>query len=203
MRTTSAAGLLLTACCTAILWAAAMSAAAYGEVDRVGPAKATAQAAAAERAAARAASRAAERAAKRSRGATPAKAVADAAPPAASAEQLSAASQVYFGEYQCEFKQVIRVEPSAQYPAYVELRHGKASYLMKPVLSPIGAIRLEDVKGQTLMIQIANKSMLMNVKTATRLVDECINPRQRAPAQASTPTADLAAANAAGTPPPK
>ena len=50
---------------------------------------------------------------------------------------------------------------------------------MKPVLSTTGAVRLEDVKGETLMVQIATKSMLLNVKTARRIVDDCISPRQR------------------------
>ena len=50
---------------------------------------------------------------------------------------------------------------------------------MKPVLSSTGAIRLEDVKGETLMVQIASKSLLLNVKTARRVVDDCISPKQR------------------------
>ena len=50
---------------------------------------------------------------------------------------------------------------------------------MKPVLSSTGAIRLEDVRGETLMVQIASKSMLLNVKTAQRIVDDCISPKQR------------------------
>ena len=50
---------------------------------------------------------------------------------------------------------------------------------MKPVLSGTGAIRLEDVRGETLMVQIASKSMLLNVKTAQRIVDDCISPKQR------------------------
>jgi hypothetical protein len=40
-------------------------------------------------------------------------------------------------------------------------------------------VRLEDVKGETLMVQIASKSMLLNVKTRHRIVDACISPRQR------------------------
>ena len=48
---------------------------------------------------------------------------------------------------------------------------------MKPVLSSTGAIRLEDVHGETLMVQIASKSMLLNVKTARRIVDECVSAR--------------------------
>jgi len=49
---------------------------------------------------------------------------------------------------------------------------------MKPVLSSTGALRLEDVKGQTMMLQIAYKSMLMDVKVGRRLVDECVHEKQ-------------------------
>lgn len=101
------------------------------------------------------------------------------APEPASAEQISAAERVYYGEYDCDFKQVVQISPSERHPSYVELRFAKNNYLMKPVLSSTGAVRLEDVKGQTLMIQIASKSMLMNVKTGTRLVDACVSATQR------------------------
>jgi hypothetical protein len=40
-------------------------------------------------------------------------------------------------------------------------------------------VRLEDVKGTTLMVQIANKSMLLDVKGGHRIVDECVSPKQR------------------------
>ena len=42
-----------------------------------------------------------------------------------------------------------------------------------------GAIRLEDVRGEALMVQIASKSMLLNVKTGHRIVDACVSPKQR------------------------
>lgn len=100
-------------------------------------------------------------------------------PEPASPEQISAAERVYYGEYDCDFQQVVHIAASERHPSYVELRYAKNRYLMKPVLSSTGAIRLEDVKGQTLMIQIASKSMLMNVKTGTRLVDACVSPVQR------------------------
>lgn len=104
---------------------------------------------------------------------------AEALPEPASPEQISAAERVYYGEYDCDFQQTVHIAASERHPSYVELRFAKNHYLMRPVLSSTGAIRLEDVKGQTLMIQIASKSMLMNVKTGVRLVDACVSPVQR------------------------
>lgn len=100
-------------------------------------------------------------------------------PADASAEQIDAAEQVYYGIYDCEFKQTVDIEKNTKYAAYVDVKTGKSAWIMKPVLSSTGAIRLEDVKGETLMVQIASKSMLLNVKTAHRIVDDCISPKQR------------------------
>ena len=99
--------------------------------------------------------------------------------PAASADQIDAAGQVFYGTYECEFKQTVQITADARHPSYVNVKHGKADYLMKPVLSSTGAIRLEDVRGDTLMVQISSKSMLLNVKTAQRIVDDCVSPKQR------------------------
>ena len=114
-----------------------------------------------------------------------AKPAAVAAPAAADADQVAAATQVYYGAYACELNDKLSVTASPKYPAYVELRHGKADYLMKPVVSSTGAIRLEDVRGEALMVQIANKSMLLNVKTAHRIVDDCVSSKQRELIEAS------------------
>ncbi|MBC8058314.1 MAG: hypothetical protein H7Y61_17205, partial [Rhizobiales bacterium] len=93
----------------------------------------------------------------------PPKVAPEPAPPAAAtAEQVDAAERVYYGIYDCEFKQVIDIVASPKYPSYVDVKHGKVDYLMKPVLSSTGAIRLEDVRGETLMVQISSKSMLLN-----------------------------------------
>ncbi len=100
-------------------------------------------------------------------------------PEPATPEQISASERVYYGEYECDFQQVVHISASERHPSYVDLRFAKNRYLMKPVVSSTGAIRLEDVRGQTLMIQIASKSMLMNVKTGTRLVDACVSHSQR------------------------
>ena len=97
----------------------------------------------------------------------------------ASPEQIDASERVFYGVYECEFNQTIDITPNIPFPAYVNVKHGKVTYLMKPVLSSTGAIRLEDIRGQTLMVQIASKSMLLHVKTAQRLVDDCVSPKQR------------------------
>ena len=86
--------------------------------------------------------------------------------PDAYPEQVKAAEMVYYGKYDCEFNQTVDIAQSPKHSAYVTVKHGKGEWLMKPVLSSTGAIRLEDVKGETLMVQIASKSMLLNTKTA-------------------------------------
>jgi len=116
-----------------------------------------------------------------------AKAPAKKAPPAkaepvpepATPEQISAAEKVYYGLYDCEFNQTVDISINSKYPAWVDVKHGKSTYLMKPVLSSTGAVRLEDLRGEALMVQIASKSMLLNTKTGTRIVDACVSPKQR------------------------
>jgi len=100
--------------------------------------------------------------------------IADAGP-----EQVKAAGMVYYGKYDCEFNQKIDIAQSTQHSGYVDLKLGRSDWLMRPVLSSTGAIRLEDVRGEMLMVQIAAKSMLLDVKTGHRLVDDCISVAQR------------------------
>ena len=97
----------------------------------------------------------------------------------ASPDQVKAADLVFYGRHDCEFDQSFTLAQSAKHAAYVDLKSGKSSWLMKPVLSSTGAIRLEDVRGQTLLVQIAAKSMLLDVKAGKRLNDECIGDKQR------------------------
>ncbi len=94
--------------------------------------------------------------------------------------QLDAAERTHFGLYECDFKQSIDVSMNAKAPGYVDVKFGKQLYTMKPVLSSTGALRLEDVKGVGLLIQIANKSMLMDTKAGKRLIDACVHEKQRA-----------------------
>ena len=105
--------------------------------------------------------------------------------PDATPDQVRAADMVYTGRYECEFSQNIEIVQSLKYSAYVDVKDKHGSWLMKPVLSSTGAIRLEDVRGETLMVQIASKSMLLNVKTGHRIVDDCVSPKQRELIQAA------------------
>jgi hypothetical protein len=100
--------------------------------------------------------------------------------PAAPAEQLELSKSVLTGKIDCELGAHITVEQHAKHPGYIDVRHQKHEFVMKPVMSSTGALRLEDVKGVGLMLQIANKSMLMNVKSGQRMVDGCEHPEQKA-----------------------
>lgn len=119
--------------------------------------------------------------------AAPAKKVAPVAadPEMANPVQLAAAERVFYGTYTCEFDKTVQVSTLPKFPGYAELRFGKSVYVMKPVASETGAIRLEDVKGETLVVQIASKSMLLNVKTGQRLLDGCVNEKHAKVAAAS------------------
>lgn len=115
----------------------------------------------------------------------------------ATPEQLDAAKMVYIGQYACEFKESLDVEADPKHAGYVDVHWRKNVYTMKPVLSSTRAIRLEDVTGKTLVVQIANKSMLLDVKLGQRLVDDCESSEQQATtarmaaAAASAPSADM------------
>jgi len=98
--------------------------------------------------------------------------------PPAAGEQLAAAALTYFGDYACEFKQTLQVGLTPGADGYVDVRFGKQLYTMKPVLSHTGALRLEDVRGRMLLVQIAMKSMLMDVQVGHRLVDDCMHEKQ-------------------------
>ena len=128
----------------------------------------------------RAAQLRAERAAKK--GGAP---VVEAPLAAADADQLGAAERVLFGSYECEFNQHLMVKLSPKAAGYVHVTGVGHDYTMKPVASTTGAIRLEDVKSVGLLLQVAGKSMLMNVKTGQRMMDSCVHPEQRAAANAS------------------
>jgi hypothetical protein len=123
----------------------------------------------------RAAELRAERAAKKAAAAKPA---VEAPPPTADEDQMRATERVLFGEYECEFNQRLQVKLDPKYPGYANVTGVGVNFLMKPVASTTGAIRLEDVKNVGLLLQVAGKSMLMNVKTGQRVMDSCVHPDQ-------------------------
>ncbi len=92
--------------------------------------------------------------------------------------QIAASERAYLGDYACEFKETVHIEKHAKMAGYIDILWKKNRFTMKPVLSTTGALRLEDVTGRTLMIQIANKSMLLDTKIGQRLLDDCVHPEQ-------------------------
>ena len=98
--------------------------------------------------------------------------------PPAGAEQVDAAALALTGNYDCEFKQSLRVSPHPRFDSYMEVQFGKQTFITKPVLSSTGVLRLEDVRGRILLLQIAVKSMLMDVQLGQRLVDDCVTEKQ-------------------------
>jgi hypothetical protein len=102
--------------------------------------------------------------------------------PPAEGEQNAAASMAHYGNYQCEFNQTLVVGMNPKHDGYLDVRFGNRTYTMKPVLSHTGALRLEDVRGQMLVVQIATKSMMLDTKAGRRVVDDCKHDNQVAAA---------------------
>ncbi len=99
--------------------------------------------------------------------------------PPAPGEQMAAAAMAHFGLYECEFNEKVNVDVNRKFDGYLDVKHKNRTWIMKPVLSHTGALRLEDVKGRMLMLQIANKSMLMDTQIGQRVVDNCVHEKQR------------------------
>ena len=99
--------------------------------------------------------------------------------PAASEEQLHAAQRAHMGTYQCEFGQSLSVQANERHPGYVDVKFQNQLMTMKPVLTSTGSLRLEDLRGERMLLQIANKSMLMDQRVGKRLVDGCVHAAQR------------------------
>ncbi len=95
-------------------------------------------------------------------------------------EQLEAAKRVLIGRYECEFGKKLLIDANDTNRGYFNIRQDKQSWVVKPVLSSTGAVRLEDTKHTVLLLQILTKSMLLNVQTGRRLVDGCVHEVQRA-----------------------
>lgn len=91
--------------------------------------------------------------------------------------ELEIAKRVHVGEIQCELGQKVTVKPLKREGFFLVSR-GINKFVMHPVESRTGAIRLEDPARGALWLQLGNKSMLMNQKEGKRLADECQSPEQ-------------------------
>lgn len=98
--------------------------------------------------------------------------------PPAGSEQVAAAALIIYGHYTCEFDKSLRVSLNPNFEGYVDLLLDKQLFTLKPVLSQTGALRLEDVRGRLLVVQIPVKSMVLDIKLGQRLVDECVHETQ-------------------------
>lgn len=90
---------------------------------------------------------------------------------------LETAKQVYVGSIPCELGASVKVTPGRRTGLFVVTTKGYR-FLMHPVESRTGAIRLEDGRRGALWLQLGNKSMLMSQKLGQRLADECQSPQQ-------------------------
>jgi hypothetical protein len=126
------------------------------------------------------------------------------------AAELETAKRVHVGEIACELGSKVTVKPLKREGFFLVAR-GVNRFVMHPVASRTGAIRLEDPQRGALWLQLGNKSMLMNQKEGKRLADECVSPAQAdfaknmkpvnllepAPVEAAAPAASMPAAAAA------
>lgn len=93
--------------------------------------------------------------------------------------ELAIAQRVYTGRIQCELGADITVTPDEKNPGFFNVAAGKQRYYMHPVESRTGAIRLEDGRAEAMMLQLGNKSMVMNQKLGQRVADDCQTSEQK------------------------
>jgi hypothetical protein len=94
-----------------------------------------------------------------------------------SAAELEIAGRVQVGEIQCELGQKVTIKTMKR-EGYFFVSRGINRFVMHPVESRTGALRLEDPVRGALWLQLANKSMLMSQKEGKRLADDCQSPQQ-------------------------
>lgn len=93
--------------------------------------------------------------------------------------EIAIAQRVYTGRISCELGADITVTADEKNPGFFNVVAGKQHYYMHPVESRTGAIRLEDARAEAMMLQLGNKSMVMNQKLGQRVADECQSAEQR------------------------
>lgn len=92
--------------------------------------------------------------------------------------------EVHTGRMVCELGNSVTVTADPQEPARFIVQMKKNTYLMTPVATTTGAVRLEDAQAGAMWMQLPHKSMLMNSKLGQRMADECQSEHQTATAHA-------------------
>ena len=93
-------------------------------------------------------------------------------------EDIEIAKRVFVGKIACELGNAVTLTPSNSRPGFFVVQNKTNRFVMHPVESRTGAIRLEDPKKGAMWLQLGNKSMLMSQKLGQRLADECQSPEQ-------------------------
>lgn len=91
--------------------------------------------------------------------------------------ELEIARRVHVGDIRCELGATVKVAPARREGFFLVTTKGHR-FLMHPVASRTGALRLEDARRGALWLQLGNKSMLMSQKLGQRLADECQSAQQ-------------------------
>lgn len=92
--------------------------------------------------------------------------------------ELAIAQRIEVGLVQCELGASVTIAADPKLPGYFDVHGKKFRFRMVPVVTSTGAIRLEDAQEGAVWLQLANKSMLMNQKSGSRLADACVTPAQ-------------------------
>lgn len=93
-------------------------------------------------------------------------------------EDIEIAKRVFVGKISCELGNSVTLTASTSRPGFFVVQNKTNRFVMHPVESRTGAIRLEDPKRGAMWLQLGNKSMLMSQKLGQRLADECMSPEQ-------------------------
>lgn len=95
---------------------------------------------------------------------------------------LEVAKRVHTGEIPCELGATVKITAMRR-EGFFLVAAGRNRFVMHPVESRTGAIRLEDPVRGAMWLQLGNKSMLLNQRVGQRLADECASPEQAAIAE--------------------
>ena len=91
------------------------------------------------------------------------------------ASQPSWATQLVTGSFSCEMGNKVELRMEGRVTDGVTLVWKGSSYMMSPVSTSTGAVRLENKGAGLVWIQIPSKSMLLNSKVGQQLANDCRN----------------------------